>query len=552
MTTTQNCAECGTRAEPGQSFCDACGAVLGWTDRAGARTGAAASGGAAEEGGAADGAGASGSGATAGSRASAEDPYGESAGAYAGAGAGAGAGADAGSSSSSGAANSAAASGSSASGPAPEGGPGWDAFTRADGGAGLARTPRDRLGAEPSTAGAASPSGTASGVVDPASAAPSLPHRTPAAGAVPGVPGTPPPAASDPNDRPTTVTGSGAGSGSANRPADETAPTEPVPYAAAHAQDPGGAGGVGGAGGSGGEDLSDRARQLLVPVSDPDPRPATPSVAPVLPGRPVPQRPQTVRAPGQDLGTGGGIPCPWCSTPNHPDRHYCTRCAMPMAGGDHHAPLQRPWWRRLFDWRRGGEMPWAGDRPRLRRTFDRVLSLFGYAVVLALVILAIIYVPKGVQATRDHFAKRAQAIPDTYSASRSFVGHKPQLAFDLKSNTWWGPGVAESGAGEWIEAKWQEPTRLLNVIITPGESSHADQIGNSALPHRLKATITMDDGKVVNRDLVLDSGAGPQTLDFRAADVVKVRLTIESAYNTSAKKQVAIAEIEFFGKSNNN
>ncbi|MFD5458069.1 zinc ribbon domain-containing protein, partial [Streptomyces olivaceus] len=26
--TTQNCAECGTPAEPGQSFCDACGAVL--------------------------------------------------------------------------------------------------------------------------------------------------------------------------------------------------------------------------------------------------------------------------------------------------------------------------------------------------------------------------------------------------------------------------------------------------------------------------------------------------------------------------------------------
>ena len=38
--TTQNCAECGTRAEPGQSFCDACGAVLSWTDRAPARAGA--------------------------------------------------------------------------------------------------------------------------------------------------------------------------------------------------------------------------------------------------------------------------------------------------------------------------------------------------------------------------------------------------------------------------------------------------------------------------------------------------------------------------------
>ncbi|MET9110418.1 zinc ribbon domain-containing protein, partial [Streptomyces zhihengii] len=34
--TTQNCAECGTRAEPGQSFCDACGAVLRW-DQPGTR-----------------------------------------------------------------------------------------------------------------------------------------------------------------------------------------------------------------------------------------------------------------------------------------------------------------------------------------------------------------------------------------------------------------------------------------------------------------------------------------------------------------------------------
>ncbi|MEW2302993.1 zinc ribbon domain-containing protein, partial [Streptomyces sp. NPDC006655] len=31
MTTTQNCTECGTVAEPGQSFCDACGGVLSWT-----------------------------------------------------------------------------------------------------------------------------------------------------------------------------------------------------------------------------------------------------------------------------------------------------------------------------------------------------------------------------------------------------------------------------------------------------------------------------------------------------------------------------------------
>ena len=35
--TTQNCAECGTPAEPGQSFCDACGAVLSWEQTGAAR-----------------------------------------------------------------------------------------------------------------------------------------------------------------------------------------------------------------------------------------------------------------------------------------------------------------------------------------------------------------------------------------------------------------------------------------------------------------------------------------------------------------------------------
>ncbi|MFQ3559790.1 zinc ribbon domain-containing protein, partial [Streptomyces gramineus] len=30
MTTNRNCTECGTVAEPGQSFCDSCGSVLTW------------------------------------------------------------------------------------------------------------------------------------------------------------------------------------------------------------------------------------------------------------------------------------------------------------------------------------------------------------------------------------------------------------------------------------------------------------------------------------------------------------------------------------------
>ncbi|MFF4489030.1 zinc ribbon domain-containing protein [Streptomyces sp. NPDC001544] len=489
MTTTQNCAECGTRAEPGQSFCDACGAVLGWTDRAGARvTSGAVTASAGGSGPRSGDAAAGDSGNAVATRpgtpaVSGDDP------------------ADARED------GPASGSGPTASSPAepaaPDAGPGWDAFSRRDGGTGLARSPRDLLG-----------SATANGGTD---------------------------TAPDGHDESESAPQATAGDTSA---VDETAPTEPVPAgpapdasAARTAADP--------------EGMTDRARRLLVPVTDPEPRPAAdPAVAPVLPGRPAPQRPQAVRAPGEELGADGGIPCPWCATRNRPERHYCARCAMPMAG-DGQTPGRLPWWRRLL---RSGdrEAPWAGDRPRLRRTFDRVLGWLAAAVVLALLIVLAINIPAGVQATRDHFAKRAPVAPDKVAASRSYPGHKPELAFDKLNNTWWGPGVSESGQGQWIEARFDEPTRLLDVIITPGTSTHADQLSKSALPHRVEARVTTAAGKTRTVDLTLDQGAGAQRRPFRVGEVTAVRFTLESAYQTSASKQVAIAEIEFFGPSHGN
>ncbi|WP_328828015.1 zinc ribbon domain-containing protein [Streptomyces sp. NBC_00252] len=480
MTTTQSCAECGTRAEPGQSFCDACGAVLSWTDRAGARTGAPA-----ERGEAAGGA------------------------------------------------------------PATGGDPGWDAFSESDGaglpranrpqpqGSSTAEDPAARLDAlslrldalaagDPrDPVGAATrqdpPHGDASAndaTVPLTSGRPTTPQPSGGSTPHPAPHGTTDPApAPDPTTTPSTT---------------DTAPTQPVPAA----PEP--------------ESEAERARRLLVPVNDPEPRQA-PSVAPVLPGRPVAARPQSVRAPGIDPGAVGGIPCPWCATANRPDRHYCTRCAMPMAG-DEHTPGRLPWWRRLLAFRTG-EIPWAGDRPRLRRTFDRILTWLVAAIVLTLLIVLAVHIPQGVQAAKDHFAKRAPVSPDRVTASRSFPGHKPELAFDKLNNTWWGPGVSQSGEGQWLEARFDEPTRLLDVLITPGVSTRPDQLGQSALPHRIEALITTADGKTIKRQLTLDQGAGAQRRAFRVGKVLSVRFTIESAYGISGKKQVAISEIEFFGPS---
>ncbi|MEU0964232.1 zinc ribbon domain-containing protein [Streptomyces sp. NPDC005917] len=450
MTTNRNCTECGTVAEPGQSFCDACGSVLSWAvSREGDRQ-----------------------------QTTAPEP----------------------------------APAPASAGPAPaSASPAWDAFTGRDGSTGLPR--RDAR----ATATTAPPEGRGE-----LRAEPPLTETTATADTTP-LPAAAPQAA-----------------GGAQPPQGPPAPE--------------GESRMGGAGGNNqAEDEAERARRLLIPVQDTEPAPPTPpSVTPVLPGRPTPQRPQSVRAPGEDLGAHGGTPCPWCATPNRPDRHFCTRCAMPMAGNGSTAhSAHRPWWRRLFDFR-NRETPWAGDRPRLRRTFDRVLTWIGAAVILALVTVLAINIPNAVSATRDHFAKRAQVSPDHVSASRSYAGHKPDLVFDKLNNTWWGPGVTRGGEGEWIEARFDEPTRLLNLVITSGESTRYDQLKKSALPHRMKAVIKTSDGKTETREITLDQSAGGQTRDFRAKNVTSVRFTIESSYQASAGTQVAIAEIEFFGPSSAN
>ncbi|MEU4652450.1 zinc ribbon domain-containing protein [Streptomyces sp. NPDC023723] len=451
MTTQQLCAECGTRAEPGQSFCDACGSVLSWESSSRSRS-----------------------------------------------------------------------------------------------------TPNPESTPAPAPAPAPTPAPAPVPAPVPAPAAPAAPaaqggtHPSPAPNAAYGTFANPAPEAAHPHTPPPppTATAETAALPSATPPPPASAtPAPPTPPAAPAspatpatpvAPDMG-------------DTMAHRARSLLVPVADPEARtvPSDPAVAPVLPGVPIAERPQ-VRPVGPQDGESGP-PCPWCATPNRVDRHYCVRCAMPLAGDERMDARPLPWWRRLF--RGSQETPWAGDRPRLRRTFDRIGTWIWAAIAITAVICAIIYIPDGYQATRDHFAKRAPVTPDSVKASRSYPGHKPELLFDKLSNTWWGPGVNQSGEGQWVEAHFNEPVRLLDVLITSGTSSKADKLQESALPHRVTAKITMKDGTTKTRSLTLDQAAGAQKRSFRVGEITAVRFTIDTSYGFSSKKQVAIAEIEFFSRS---
>ncbi|GAA0299528.1 hypothetical protein GCM10010302_42620 [Streptomyces polychromogenes] len=550
------CAECGTRAEPGQSFCEFCGAVLGWADRAAAPGQDGRPGTRAADAASPPGTPAPRAAATPARPASAAGPQpasrtGDSRAGAASSRAGAGAAAASQPASRPGAVSTGADSAGSAAGqPGPRPGETPPGTTPAGGGADGGAGPVGPGGARPGPHGTSREGDGARALPGPGSGA-----QRDSGGANSAVPAAGSGAGSAPQ-------GGGRESGRTGPDATGPDPTGPDPTGPQSAGPDPAEPGPSAADAPAGppstltaaavpapEDATARARSLLVPVADPGPRQAaeTPSVAPVLPGRPVADRPQ-VRTPGREPGTEGGTPCPWCATSNRPDRHFCVLCAMPLADGPAAPGRRRPWWRRVLDFR-NREAPWAGDRPRLRRGFGYLVTWVLWACVLALLITAVVYADTAVSAVRDHFAKRTPVAPDTVAASRSYEGHEPRLLFDKLNNTWWGPGISQAGTGEWVEARFEKPTRLLDVIITPGVSSRADKLAQSALPHRVEAVITTADGKTATRILTLDQGAGGQRRAFRLGEVTAVRFVLRSAYGAAADKQVSIAEIEFFGPS---
>lgn len=298
-----------------------------------------------------------------------------------------------------------------------------------------------------------------------------------------------------------------------------------------------------------GAEALERARPLVFPVEEATGDPDNPRALPVLPGRPVPARPQ-VRAAVVERYMGGVL-CPWCDTPNPRERHFCRVCAASLAGVGMARRRRTAWWRRLLLMdRRGREAPFAGQRPRLRRGIGRIGGIV-VAAVLGATAVGIVSVEAGPvsKGIEDHFAKRVEVVPGGMTASHSDPAHGPGQAVDGYNNTYWGDGYSGSGSGVYLEASFSQPEHLLDVIVTPGISVQPDQFGSEARPQVLLATFVHADGHGSQKTFDLDDTPGPQKFAADEGDTVKVRLTIESTYGASAAREVAIAEVEFFARS---
>ncbi|MER8041526.1 zinc ribbon domain-containing protein [Streptomyces sp. NPDC094032] len=269
-------------------------------------------------------------------------------------------------------------------------------------------------------------------------------------------------------------------------------------------------------------------RALLVPVPEGDPS----APAAVLPGRPDAPRP-TVRAAEAPVVPQGGKPCHACGTPNTPGRHFCRLCATPLSA----RPVTE------------AEGPYAGQRPRLARDRGRwIVRVAATAAVVALLVGGIFGGPPAARAVQDHFADRAPVHPAAWRASHSAPKQGPAMAGDGYSNTWWGTGYAGDSAGQYLEALFGEPTDLLAVLITPGSGKNTTRADGQATPRTFDLVVTDAGGETHTSQHRINDG-GTQKIELRVRDAVSVRLVVRTAWRADPTRQVAVAELEFFGRS---
>ncbi|PVE04492.1 NADase-type glycan-binding domain-containing protein [Streptomyces scopuliridis] len=305
------------------------------------------------------------------------------------------------------------------------------------------------------------------------------------------------------------------------------------------------------------------------PVSAPTPPPApapAPDPEPVAAGprRPGDRLDSPVPGPGEepDEPAGGPDPdaaprpdrgpavrCPNCRTENTPDRTLCLRCGLLLDPGP---PPELPlsWWRRILGRRsRRRALPAAGTRPR-RRLWRRP----GLAIPLTLVILAAAvwfvrpHLSEAFDFTKDSTGTPEELRPIRVRGSSALSDHPPRDAFDTYTNRFWVPAEAGPGLGEYLEADFEEPVRMLKLVVFAGRSAKEDEFLAQARPAALTVTLRSAADELTEKRITLKDQPGQQTFDVRGSDVVRVRLAIDDVYGNGPGRRPAVAEIEFFGR----
>ncbi|MFD8969695.1 discoidin domain-containing protein [Streptomyces sp. NPDC059568] len=311
-----------------------------------------------------------------------------------------------------------------------------------------------------------------------------------------------------------------------------------------------------------------RATDTETPAQEPAPAepPPSPSSPPTTPSPPPPatgpRRPgdrldTPVPGPGEEpaepahrpppVSRGASVRCPNCRTENAPERVLCLRCGLLLDPGPP-PDVPPPWWRRILA-RRRRALPTAGTRPKRRLWRRPSLAVpFTLVILAAAVWFARPYVPDAFDFARDRTVTPEELHPSQVRASSAQRGHPAQAAFDTYSNKFWAPAEAGPGQGEYLEADFEQPVRILKLVVFSGRSAQEDAFLSQSRPAALALTLHAADGTLTERRITLRDQPGQQTFDVRSSDVVRIRLAIDGVHGDRQGRRPAVAEIDFFGR----
>ncbi|GIJ26808.1 zinc ribbon domain-containing protein [Micromonospora qiuiae] len=295
------------------------------------------------------------------------------------------------------------------------------------------------------------------------------------------------------------------------------------------------------------------------PADARDPRSTRPDPPkPVQPGAPKPVQPGPPEpGPVSDDGsprppdTRVTCPNPACGAQNDPGRRFCLRCGEPLVAAPVATERKRTWWQRLWDRLRR-------RTPRHRRSLRYEERRVGAAarrtllIVLAVCLVAVLAVVgpplarRAVEAVRDRTQDPTPLVPASVVASSEAPGAGASRLTDGASNRYWAP--AGKATDSWVEGRFNEPVRLLTVVITPGVSPRRQAYLAAGRPRELTVVTVNADGEEQSTDIELVDEPGEQHFDVSMPDLVRIRLVVRSTYGPGLIPAVAIGEAEFFGR----
>ncbi|CAM5442588.1 NADase-type glycan-binding domain-containing protein [Streptomyces canarius] len=211
------------------------------------------------------------------------------------------------------------------------------------------------------------------------------------------------------------------------------------------------------------------APPAVVPRRPDDPPHHPPGEAPAhhagTPAVPPPRMPPRPDAPPRRHGR----PCPSCRAENPHERRLCVRCGTLLDPAQPPDQASRPpWWRRILP-SRDPRPPAAGDRPRLRVWRRPRLTLPVFLIVLVVAAwLARAQLTELFTFAQDSTGDPKPLHPVHVRASGQASAHRAQAAFDGFNNRYWAPAARGSGTGQYLEADFEHPVRMRQLLVTSG------------------------------------------------------------------------------------